>query len=486
MERKKIIIIRIFLWLILAVILGCLAYLKIAPTGKISYTYDFSKPQFFIGKLTPAERVTISSGSAKITGEPVYFSLRTPRRFEKASVTVKFKNNSDSPIVELGLLNDKVTWSNDIKPLQNKIIDRLMMVWPTVSRDGLNLIERDKKYQTVDEFLERLPEAREIALYHYNLKNNFILDQYKPQNEFRTIETSFRGPGQFYTYIENEELDYAFNFVDLNVNKDNDPIDVKVYSPDGLIYSNHLADDTAAGPERQANFRIPDLPAGVYRLSIIANDDIITKNITSRQSRFAIINKVWLSSGQRKNLVLYSNSRLISAQTINPASLGIIKVGQETIDLNETYKQFSLKVASQPAAKPKASGPNGSESGIVKVELAKDDIIISGDGVFSFTEADMIDPRHKNVDRNLDINQEKINYILTDYKRPLKAGEWLIATADFDLTKAYQENGKYQFLVSVPGFKVEGAASGVMEIKEIKINLTGTSLWQKINKYFSQ
>ena len=492
MKKINIIIIRLFLWLILVVIIGWFGYVKIVPTGKISYIYDFNKASYFIGKLSPEERVKISQGSAEIKGDPVYFSLTTPRRFEKARVTVKFQNKTDFPVVELGLLNDKIAWGYDLKPLENKTIDQLALVWPTVySQDGARLIEREKKYDTIEKFLSNLPDRGEVALYDYNLKSKFFLNKYAPRPEERLIDYSFRGSYQFYTYIKNEDLDYTFNFIDLNINKDNDPVDIKVYSPDGLIYVKHIADDTAASPERQANFKIANLPEGAYRINFIANDDIVTKTIITRQSQFALINKVWLASGNTKKLVLYTNSHQVSAQTINPASLGKIKVGDSILGLSKTYQQFSLKILSLAPSSPVddssfAKQNDRKDTGAIKIELAKDDIIISGDGVFSLNETGLLDPRFKNVDKDIDINQENINYILTNYKSNLEPMEWRTATADFDLTKAYQENGKYQFLISIPGLKAEEDGHGAMIVKEIKVDLSGTSLWQKLNKYFGR
>lgn len=472
MSKKSIIIIRVSLWLILVIVLGWLAYLKIVPSGEISYVYnDFSQPGFFIGKLSPAERVEIDQTGTRVKGDPVYFSLRPPRRFEKTKVTVRFKNTTDFPVMEMGILNDKIAWGYDLKPLQNKIIDQLSLVWPVVyGQNGSRLIEREKKYDTVENFLSGLPASETIALYDYSLKNNFLLDKYNSAEEKQLIDYSFRGSYQFYTYIKNEDLDYVFNFIDLNLNRDNDPVDIKVYSPDGLIRAEHIADDSSASPERQARVKITGLKEGVYRLSFIANDDIITKNITSALSQFALINKVWLYDNNKKPLVLYTNSRLVNAQTVNPASKGVIKIGGDSLDLKETYQQFSIKTTVRPA----------------RIELAKDDIIISGDGVFSLNETTLLDPRFKSVDRNLDINQEKINYILTNYREPLKSGDWQMATAEFDLTKAYQENGKYQFLISIPGLKAEDATSGALIIKEIKVDLSGTSLRQKFNKFLKR
>lgn len=481
------------MWLILAIILGIFAYFKIVPSGKISYVNnDFSQPNYFIGKLAPQERVELNKVEAEIKGDPVYFSLRPPRRFESAKVTVKFKNTTNFPVMEIGLLNDKVAWGYDLKPLSNKIIDALALVWPTVNGgDGIRLIEREKKYEAVEKFLSDLPEkqtlADEVALYDYSLKTKFLLDGYKPKAEVRTIDCGFRGSYQFYTYVKNENLNYLFNFIDLNLNKDSDPVEIKVYSPDGLIYDKRLDDDEVNGLERQVGFKMPNLPEGVYRLSFIASDDVITKSIVTSQIRFALINKVWLAPGEGKNKILFTDSRQIGAQTINPASLGEIKVGVDVLNLNQTYKQFFLKVPNLDAAGQLdfASGASpGRAKRLAKIELAEDDIIISGDGVFSFSAAEFLEPQFKNVDGNTDINAEKINYVLTAYQTPSESEGWQIASAEFDLTKAYRENGKYQFLISLPGLASAEQAAGAVVIKEIKVELQGTSLWQKLKKYF--
>lgn len=459
---KNILIIRIILWLALALVTGWFFYLKIAPAGSISYVYNFSRTSYFIGKLTPAERVELATvnSQAKIKGGPVYFSLKTPRRFERAKVAVKFKNMTDFPVMEIGLLNNKKIGSYDLKPLENKIIDRLSLAWPVINgENGVRLIEREKKYDAVEQFLGNLPPREEMALYNYSLKNNFLLAGYDSSHRDNLIDYKFRGSYQFYTYIKQEQLDYVFNFNDLD---NNDRVEIKVYSPDGLIYS-------GGGNKRQAAVKIDGLPEAVYRLSVMADDKIITESIASRQDRFVLINKAWLAAGNKESSVLFTNSRLINAQTINPASLGKIKIGDNFLDIKETYKQFSAK----------------NLSGTAKIELPKDDMIISGDGLFSLAAEGLFDPRFKKADGQLDINGGKINYVLADYQAPVSEDGWQTAAAEFDLTKAYEENGKHQFLISIPNFKAEEPAAGEIIIKEIRVDLKGRSWRDKFRKYFS-
>ncbi len=466
MPRKHAIIIRIILWILLSVVSGFFVYLKIVPSGRISYVYDFSQPNYFIGKLSPAERIEIN----KIKGDPVYFSLNPPRRFERAKVSVKFKNTTDFPIMEIGLLNDKFSYGYDLKPLQNKTIDQLSLAWPaSPEKDGITLFEREKKYGSVEKFLSDLPDRNGIALYNYSLKNNFLIENYDPAEKKNKIDYKFRGSYQFYTYIKNQELDYVFEFSDLNMNADGDPVEIKVYSSEGEIYS-YRAEDNNRESASQAEIKMANLPEGAYRFSVIANDDIITESIDGASSRFVLISGAWIYGSGGNNIVLFTDSGIISAKTSNPASLGKIKAGENFLDVSETYKQFSMKIPLKPA----------------KIELPKGDIIISGDGVFSFKEESLFNPKLKNVGANLDINGEKINYVLANYKSPVNSGGWKTAEAEFDLTKAYRENGKYKFLISIPGMKAEEPVEGEAIIKEIKIDLSGTSLIKKLKKYYAE
>ena len=88
--------------------------------GKITYKNNFKIENFFIGKLTPRERVNEpKNGVQSIIGDPVYFNLWTPRKFEKAKVILKYKRQiantyndqaaqNINPIIELGVLSDKI------------------------------------------------------------------------------------------------------------------------------------------------------------------------------------------------------------------------------------------------------------------------------------------------------------------------------------------------------------------------------------------
>jgi hypothetical protein len=498
--KRWVLKLRIVLWIVLAGIVGWLLYMAVVPSGKISYVYDFKRSNYFIGKLSPKERVKpVNNGSQVVVGDLVYFSLRTPRKFDKAVLTLKYKtvetrhavetrHGASLPIIEAGILADKTIWRYDLKPIENKIIDRLSLAWDMIEENGVILLQREKKYKTINEFLNNVPPRDEIALYNYDLKTNFILKDYAPMElssgypELSSeINYPLRGDWQFYTYIKDEDLDFTFNFQDLNKNKDSDEIDLYLYYNNQLIDSRHLNDDGISETggkitnRGEIKLKLTNLPEGVYKIELRANDDIITKNIITKQKKLAFINKLWLARGNNSQIILYTDSREIKAQTINPGSLQTIKVSDSELVIDETYKQFSVDVEADATEL----------SSVASIALEKDDVILAGDGVFSFKEDSLINPKLKKVDANLDVDRGGVNYILANYRIPQDEGEWKVARAEFDLTKAYSEDGKYSFLISIPGLRADDEIDDSIEIGGIRVDLEGRSLVEKLKEMLS-
>ncbi len=485
--------IRLFLWVILLGIVFWLFWMAIVPSGKIIYINDFTKPSEFIQKLTPEERVEpISNGTQKIIGDPVYFSLRTPRRFEKAKFIIKYKNESNWPIIEIGSLVDKVLWQYDLKPVENKILDQLSLVWDIKREGDIMLLQRNglnatSTYLSVNDFLDNLPDLDKIAVYNYDLDYEYIIEDYKPSEEEQNIDYSIRGPFSFYTYIKDENLNFDFSVLDINQNKDKDDIILNLYYDGELIDSVNLEDDGVSGediyphPSRKRNdirnikIESKGLPEGVYRIEMKVNDDIVTKNIKTTQSKIAFINKLWIYSDNGTNISLFTDSRKLNAQTVNPGNLQnidikyqISNISNDNLSIGETYKLFSIDL----------------DSGVKEVMLEKDDVIVSGNGVFSFSKDGLFNPKIKIVDASLDINNDNVDYILARYNFPKKENGWKVAEVNLDFANAYREFYKNSILISVPGIRLDDEIEDYVELDEIQVELEGTSLWEKISKMF--
>ena len=479
-------ILKFFLISVLILAISWILYKAIVPTGKISYVYDFDKKSYFISKLSPDTRVRpIVYKKQEIIGAPIYFNLNTSRKFNKAKLSIKYRYDEyKSPIsfIEAGILADSLLWRYNLKPVENVIIDELSYTWSATEKDDVVLLQRKNTYNSVNRFLNNLPKANEIALYNYNLNQEYTIPGYTANNEDKEIEYALKGSYQFYTYIKNEDLYYKFIFVDLNENKDKDPIDLHLYYGEELIDTRSLEDDgitnNRTGGQRTVEFKLPNMPEGAYKIELRANDDILTKKIITKQSKLSFLNKIRIANENKSNINLYTDSKKIQALTTNPGKLQTIRIGSAELILAETYKQYSLKTV----------------NGLNNITLAYDDIILSGDGVFSFDKNSIINTSFQKVDENLDVDAHGVNYILARYNIPREEDGWRIATINFDLNKAFLEKGnflqgilgggKYNFLISVPELTAEDEIDDSIEIDEIRIDLEGDSAMDLVEKIF--
>ncbi len=477
--------IRLFLFSLLAITVLFLLYKAVVPFGEITYTWQPCDTSFFISKLKPKDR---TSGKCQniIVGEPVYFNLQTQRTFNEANVTIKYKISDNAPkIIELGLQADKQK-HYQLKPLENKIIDQLEG-WDDITEDGITLLQRERKFDTINDFLQSPLVREEILTYHYDLPKQKRLST---EHEFKLALSSknrtaphtirpLRGDYQFYTYTEGQTIEFEFLFDDLNSNKDKDDIKIFIYNSENVpVATREILDNRSMTEEtRQTedaegiHLELTNLQPGFYKVVMQTTDDIVTKQIYSSQEIMSFINKVRLADTAEENLItLYTDVSQVGIGTMNPSGLQKILVNNEVLDITETYKTFHQPTNSQ----------------ISKIQFAKDDLIISGSGVFSFSPEALYNPDYKKMGSSS--NLENINYIITSYKPNQER------VIKFDLANMYREKGAYSFILSIPGLVYDppspdgnGEASEVddwIEVEGIEIKLTGKSLKDKL--FFSK
>lgn len=477
---------RIIALVLVALLAAVFLYLKVIPFGRISYHRDYSSRlhsgRGFVRGFTPAERVdSTSSRLPRLLGDPVYFSLFTPRTFDRAKVTVIYRDSlsSSTPIIEAGVLVDKLVWRYDLKPLENKIIDRLMFAWPRLEDGGAMLLQKEKNYASLADFKEDLQAGRLkdcpggptacVATYNYSLDSNFQLADYQ-KSEPLSLSQPLRGSHQFYLYLGRESLRLGFDFVILNQDKGADPITINLYSQGKLLASKGLedggpADTSGRQEEKGLSIGPATLAPGVYKVEVKISDDTVIKKITSSVNRLSFINKVWPVSAAGP-LSLYTDSAYLQVKALNPASLGTINFAGHNFSLDQAYEQFLFQVDSGLAAK--------------SIKSSKDDVILENSGVFAFDPASLFNPSFKRVDAFF--KTDGISYIIADYGQPSEREDgFREASAEFVLKGAYREKGLYSFMISVPGLRAESDQGGYLEIKEIKVELKGRNLWQKIS-----
>jgi hypothetical protein len=454
--------IRLILFLILFLAIFCFIYLAVVPSGHIIYKNDFSKNplsgQGFLAPITPIERVNIENGQTRITGDPVYFSLFTPRKFEKVRLTIKYQNLNEAkyPIVEAGVLMNKVVWNYQMQPLENKLLENLAAKWNKIEENGLIFLQREKKFNSLDEFLKSDLKREEVALSNYDLKQKFSLPNYQANLWWRDLP-KMRGAYEFYVYLKNEDLNLKLEFKRQEelVNKD-EIIIVVTDENDKNIYEENISD------AKNISLNLKNLSEGVYKIAVRTSDNIVTDKFSTTQSKLVFNNRLWAM----QSLAFWSNSPFLKARTINPGSLGDIMFGGEKFNINQTYEplDFYLKNAGN----------------LTEIKTSQPDLIMETNGLFALSLEFYFNPEFKRLNGGLDLDQ--VNYIIANYQAPQIIDGYKVATVDFEISNAYQEFGKNSFMISAPGLK--GDMAGVV-IKEIKIELWGRTLLDKIRSIFN-
>ncbi len=484
-KRPFLLKLRLFLGLILFVIILVFLYLKIVPFGHITYTRDYNSllrsGKGFIYGFTPAERVAVEQGELpRLIGDPVYFSVFTPRTFDQAKLTVVYRDNLglDTPVVEAGVLADNIVWRYNLQPLDNKALDYLMLRWHASEENGKLFLQKEENYTSLSSLEADLSKGdikgcdqvskNCLAVYNYAPEYDYQIQNYQPAVPL-TLNIPLRGAHQFYVYVKNEPLRLKFTFVDLNQDLKPAPISLIISRDDKIIATRDLGDQnlkpgSGQTEEKELTLEPNNLPAGVYKVEVKITDDMVIKKIVSSVDRLSFINKIWPVSSAGA-LTLYTDSAYLQVKAPTPASLQTINFGGKNFALSEAYQQYDFKA----------------EDGEIKkaIKLSKDNLILENNGVFAWSTNSLFNPSLPKVDRYFSVS-DPIKYIVANYHKPSEEEGLKTATAEFDLKGTYRENGKYSFMISIPGLKTEDGLNDNLEIYQIKIEFNGRTLWQKI------
>jgi len=474
--------VRLFFFVIFSLFLFFIIYRAIVPFGNITYIYNFESDSKFIGSLSPRERLgETSNGEQKIIADPVYFNLYTPRKFFTAQLELKYKNQSSSSrplILETGLLADNILWRYNLQPVENEIIEKLKLDWNLVTKDNLILLQRNENFDNIDDFLidsaSSTIDFAKIAVYNYDFPVNFKIQDYQKSDKKNKLNLNLRESWEFFTYLEDEFLNFEFEFLDINANKDPDHIYLTVLQDGKEIFYEELLDNTYSEnnkdskilEHRKMTVNISEKMSGVFKVLLRANDDIITEKINTSQQKLAWINKIWLSHNfshpqDRSPINIITNVSKLRLKTTWPENMGEFYINQEKKIIDKTYKQFNYDISHK-------------EQGKSEIILSNNGYILAGDGIFAFDNDSFFDPRIKKLNQNL--NLDSIDYVIADYKSPDKEGEYKKQTLEFDLLGAYREDKMYKFIISAPFINEKN----YIKLNEIKIKLRGTNLYDKI------
>jgi len=440
-----------------------------------------------LGLASPSERVVQGQGGPLLLlGEPVYFSVFSPRAFSNINLEITYRPhlNDVAPVFELGFLADKDLWRYHLQPVYNFWLEQGLSNWKVINSGNLRLFQKQEKFFSVDDFLETwhnqgsdfCPTPRCLALYNINDEDlppvqnlDFLLN--------KEVELIFpyklRGAHQFYIMVPENGFKLEGFLTDLNENKEKDTAEFNIFSGKRLVGTFFLPDDRSQAEEgfdvsepQLFSVAKSDLEPGLYRLEFRASDDLVISGLNFNSQHLSIINKIWLFDKGPVSLV--TDSSYLQVKTLSPEFLQTLDFGGQKLSIQEIYHQYELV---------------NQKRGYLKIDMPAGGLTLANNGMFAVDASSLLNPDYPRLDRFLPLD-DQIDFILADYQSPVyQEDSWLRSSVDFSASDFYREKNHYSLILSVPGLDVEGGQGGFLEIKEIKVKFYGRSLGDKIKEW---
>ena len=118
--------------------------------------------------------------------EPLYLDVRTPRAFNKATIALTYEN-ANQDVIELGGMVNDGAGTFILKPFEHATLEKLS--WDE-SREGTTvLFQREKQYESLEDFFADLPPPEDVLVYRYDLGAGY--DKLTPDFDIEQSDKKF-------------------------------------------------------------------------------------------------------------------------------------------------------------------------------------------------------------------------------------------------------------------------------------------------------
>ncbi len=431
---------------------GWLATQWLVPSGVFFVSHTVGEESPFIDGLQPGTRVLSSEdGVQAIVGDPAFFFVHPHRDFERIVLEVWFQNDM-VPIVELGALTRINPESYTLLPVHNRLIDGSS--WNRIDEDGIVLLQREKKHESLTAFFADPPARDTVATYRTTFDVPYRLPDYQSSNRIQTIAVSLRGHHEFKTYIKNEILSFTFSYMDMNRDDGADVVRATVFNEAGQPVAearseddSNTMDDSVATGMKTLKLNAFGLPEGVYKVVMDTTRDVFFRSIETTQQKMVFSGSVFVGDeigyhATAEGATIWTESNRLRLQTRHAQGVQSISTDSTTLEILEPYVWYVL--------------PLGQD--LERIEIPTGDVEIVTDGKIAFSESQYFNPDPVTLTPFTNLEDSGIDYVLAQYKSPRTEGDWLVAQVAFDTDEIYTEDEAWKFSFSTPGIEQMDAA----------------------------
>lgn len=466
-KRLWLIIGIVFGVLFVLVVIGYLAFRYYAPFGK-AVSYQFNK------KLPGSEVVTtLSGGKSGYINIPSQILTTSFSRFpielisrdiESIQTTLKFKKGPEE--IKLGVKgreNDSYTY----QPLYNSLFDNLN--WSKLESNEFILWQRQKDFLTLYDFVNNPSYNKKTAVYYINPDKLLSIKSNQPTSNNQTIiETILRGSCSLLTRVTENTLKLTVVKQDLNSYEGADKLNILVRKGENIIAEKTIADDGVVARNllkmqpQSENIVLEDLSPGLYQIDLVSDssgNDVLIKRIEINQPQVIFKNQIYVLS--EVPTTFWTDAKQITVLTWHQQGIQSLTLNdKENLVVGELGKEYQFDLES-------LSGNEKSQ--LYKLNTQKNDLIIKGNGYFSFNESSYFSLGIANSINLVDLdNLDSVDYILTSYQPARREGEWYIAETIIDASDIQIDGNKLYFSLEVPNIDKYG---GELEIESLEIEV---------------
>ena len=412
-------------------------------------------------------------------GNQSYIDLRTVGNYNTGNHTT---------LIHSQTLNE-LTW--------NKITNGRLTVWQRVNEETAAesttatkkapVRPEPRKFISYEDFVSQATIDERVASIGLDPMTMVRVKDYKPAGSSITLTSAFRGSHLMYVYADNEDLNFSFDKIDLNWKGGKDALQMNVARAEDYTERNRqlikhltIADDgsTKLSQPKKFEVSIKNAKNGWYRVAFETTDDILIKNFTINKSLFGFYHNLMIAGGPAYSkggvftpLNLITSASTTAIQTWHEPAKQQIKVGNQTINLKQLKKESKVE----------------NLSGQTKIEIPRDDVIITSDGFITWDGATLPPSTGTTpVDIATIPSLSEFDYLIADYQ-PTTEKKEISIDQEYELSQlAVGKNKTVSFTIHAPGLRENNAQLG---IKKIQVTLTRGPLtiaqvWNKLKKIF--
>ncbi|MBD3251600.1 hypothetical protein GF380_04080 [Candidatus Uhrbacteria bacterium] len=457
-------------WLMLLAGFGWVVMQRFPPSGTVTFDLPFDGTSAWMDPFLPAER-TSSPGlqeggwrGQRIYLDPVYSAARLPGVFDEVEIMLEYRPLRQ-PFVEFGLLRDETTLGFEFEPIWFEPLQSSH--WIATEESGRQGYVRQGEHPA----LLGTSAYPKLAVWHATAT---ALEMKDPASDLRRTEVSLRGSHDFYALPSEDQIRFTFELQDSNRSKGRDTVVIQLLHQDEVLQTDAVgiggSQDARMGRVIEHTIERRGLAPGVYRVQLIAEDDVFIRSIATPSRRWVVGPRVSFGDlvGYKDEVqpgVAWTDSRHLVLETFHQEGLQVVSLGEQSVELVRTHEVFELNRSDADTIPKQLVAPHG-------------DLRVVGDGWFAFEPKAFFAPHPRRLTSWTDPEAEGIDAILTPYTRPepLEDG-WYRTSVNFDIDP---RNDHLRFAVSAPNIETRG---GAVDIRHVRLTyrrppLSGSEWWR--------